>query len=66
VSTFDPQGKPAVLLLDDGSIVELPGLTAGEAAELVRMAQCLDEAIGGHLDPHRVQAVSSYEPAGES
>jgi hypothetical protein len=49
--------KPAVLLLDDGSRVELPDLTVGQALELVRSAHEDGVLIGGEIDPQRIKEV---------
>jgi hypothetical protein len=53
--------KPAVLLLDDGSRVELPDLTVGEAHDLVAQGRAMNEPIGGTLDAHRVKEVGFEE-----
>jgi hypothetical protein len=57
--------RPAVLLLDDGSRVELPDISVGEALELVRIAREDNMLIGSETDPRRVREVGFEEGEGE-
>jgi len=57
VSGEDLKRGPAVLELDDGSIVYMPDLTLEEALAFVKLARELGERIGGILDPRRVRRV---------